>query len=79
QCSAVLEELSKERPYEDESDSIDLDGDVTEYSDQETDSEMDVEQSSSRRIYRLTLELKCVYNTSIETLILLYHEKYSCV
>ncbi|GBO09962.1 hypothetical protein AVEN_270255-1 [Araneus ventricosus] len=51
QFSAVLEELSKERPYEGESDSIDLDGEVTEYSDHKTDSEMDVEDNPVHEDY----------------------------
>ncbi|GBN78229.1 hypothetical protein AVEN_241749-1 [Araneus ventricosus] len=43
--SADLEELNMGRPAEDESDTSDLDGAVTEYSDHETDSEMDVEDN----------------------------------
>ncbi|GBN63491.1 hypothetical protein AVEN_41226-1 [Araneus ventricosus] len=38
-----MEELSKERPAEDESDTSDLDGEA--YSDYETDSEIDVEDN----------------------------------
>ncbi|GBM11441.1 hypothetical protein AVEN_240595-1 [Araneus ventricosus] len=38
-----LEQFRKEIPAEDESDASYLDGEVTEYSDQETDSETDVE------------------------------------
>ncbi|GBO03065.1 hypothetical protein AVEN_140883-1 [Araneus ventricosus] len=44
-------ELSKERPDEHESDSIDLDGEVTEYRDQETDSEIDVEDNPVHEEY----------------------------
>ncbi|GBM27920.1 hypothetical protein AVEN_146146-1 [Araneus ventricosus] len=43
QYAAVLEEFSKERPAEDESEASDLDGDVAEYIEHETDSEIDVE------------------------------------
>ncbi|GBM99802.1 hypothetical protein AVEN_164186-1 [Araneus ventricosus] len=38
-------------PAEDESDALYLDGEVTEYSDQETDSETDVEDNPAREEY----------------------------
>ncbi|GBO01376.1 hypothetical protein AVEN_259487-1 [Araneus ventricosus] len=43
--SPVLEELSKKISAEGESDALYLDGEVTEYSEQETDSETDVEDN----------------------------------
>ncbi|GBN35374.1 hypothetical protein AVEN_242635-1, partial [Araneus ventricosus] len=43
--SAVLEELSKEIPAEKKPDALYIDGEVTEYSNQETDSETDVEEN----------------------------------
>ncbi|GBM53281.1 hypothetical protein AVEN_233326-1 [Araneus ventricosus] len=42
QYSAVLEELRKSIPAEEDFDALYLDGKVTEYSDQETDSETDM-------------------------------------
>ncbi|GBO42919.1 hypothetical protein AVEN_129693-1, partial [Araneus ventricosus] len=44
QYSSVWEEVSK-KIAEDESDALNLDGEVTEYSDQETDSETDMEDN----------------------------------
>ncbi|GBM57970.1 hypothetical protein AVEN_72920-1 [Araneus ventricosus] len=41
----ALEKLSKNRPAEDESDASDLDGEVAEYRDLETNSEIDVEDN----------------------------------
>ncbi|GBN14291.1 hypothetical protein AVEN_43813-1 [Araneus ventricosus] len=41
--STVLERLSKNIPAEDKSDALDLDGEVTEYSDYKTDFETDME------------------------------------
>ncbi|GBM92923.1 hypothetical protein AVEN_61199-1 [Araneus ventricosus] len=46
QYSAVLEELRKSIPTEEDFDALYLDGKVTEYSDQETDSETDMYQAS---------------------------------
>ncbi|GBL86067.1 hypothetical protein AVEN_89114-1 [Araneus ventricosus] len=43
QYSVVFEELSKERPAKDESDATDFAGEVTEYNDQETTFETDLE------------------------------------
>ncbi|GBM90015.1 hypothetical protein AVEN_174822-1 [Araneus ventricosus] len=51
QYSAVLEELSKNIAAEDESDALYLDGKVTQYSDQETDSESDVEDNPVHEEY----------------------------
>ncbi|GBN50902.1 hypothetical protein AVEN_213634-1 [Araneus ventricosus] len=48
--SAVLEELCKKIPAED-NDALDLDGEVTDYSDQETDSETDEEDSPVHEEY----------------------------
>ncbi|GBL87490.1 hypothetical protein AVEN_118413-1 [Araneus ventricosus] len=45
QYSGVLDKLNKERPAEDESDLSDIDAEVTEYSDHETDSENDVDDN----------------------------------
>ncbi|GBM84521.1 hypothetical protein AVEN_246180-1 [Araneus ventricosus] len=42
---AVIEELSKERPAEDESDASDIDEEMTEHIDYEIDSEIDVEDN----------------------------------
>ncbi|GBL69828.1 hypothetical protein AVEN_207354-1 [Araneus ventricosus] len=52
QYSTVLEELSKKIAAEDESDALYLDGEVTERSDQETDSETDVEDNPVHEEYR---------------------------
>ncbi|GBL91568.1 hypothetical protein AVEN_23630-1 [Araneus ventricosus] len=43
QHSVVSEDLSKKMPAEDESDALNLNGEVTEYSDQETDAQSDWE------------------------------------
>ncbi|GBN73725.1 hypothetical protein AVEN_223744-1 [Araneus ventricosus] len=51
QYAAVLEELSKEIPADDECDSLNLDGEVTEYSDQETSSETDMENNLEHEEY----------------------------
>ncbi|GBM33267.1 hypothetical protein AVEN_101612-1 [Araneus ventricosus] len=45
QYSAVSEELTNERQAEDESDALNLDGEVTKYSDQESNSETDLEDN----------------------------------
>ncbi|GBM40605.1 hypothetical protein AVEN_27192-1 [Araneus ventricosus] len=51
--SAVLKELNKEKvPADDESDALHLDGEMTEYSDQEADSETDVENNAFHEEYR---------------------------
>ncbi|GBM85569.1 hypothetical protein AVEN_43011-1 [Araneus ventricosus] len=51
QYSAILEELSKKIPDEDESDALCIDEHFTEYSDQETDSETDVEDNPVHEVY----------------------------
>ncbi|GBN65366.1 hypothetical protein AVEN_81241-1 [Araneus ventricosus] len=51
QYSFVLEEISKKISAEDESEALYLDGEVTEYSDQEIDSETDVEDNSVQEEY----------------------------
>ncbi|GBM67367.1 hypothetical protein AVEN_133187-1 [Araneus ventricosus] len=51
QYSSVLEELSKKIAAEDESDSLNLDGEVSEYSPQETDSETEVEDNPVHEEY----------------------------
>ncbi|GBO27037.1 hypothetical protein AVEN_129979-1 [Araneus ventricosus] len=51
QYSAALEKLSRKIPAEDKSDALYLDGDVTEYRDQETDSETDVEDDPVQEEY----------------------------
>ncbi|GBL98936.1 hypothetical protein AVEN_227801-1, partial [Araneus ventricosus] len=51
QYSFVLEELSKKIPAEDESDALFLEGEVTEDSDQETDSEIDLENNPVHEEY----------------------------
>ncbi|GBN27634.1 hypothetical protein AVEN_33130-1 [Araneus ventricosus] len=51
QFSAVLEELSKKIPAVDESDALYLNGEVIEYSDQETDSKTDVEDNPVHEEY----------------------------
>ncbi|GBN94068.1 hypothetical protein AVEN_132513-1 [Araneus ventricosus] len=51
QYSAILEEVSEKIPAEDESHALYLDGDVTEYTDQETDSETDVEDNPVHEEY----------------------------
>ncbi|GBM49663.1 hypothetical protein AVEN_262466-1 [Araneus ventricosus] len=51
QYSAVLEELSKKISAEDESDALHLDGEVTEYSDQETNFETDMEENPVHEEY----------------------------
>ncbi|GBN01437.1 hypothetical protein AVEN_62972-1 [Araneus ventricosus] len=43
--SAALEELSKEKQAEEESDALYLSGEVTEYSNKESDSETDMEKN----------------------------------
>ncbi|GBM77599.1 hypothetical protein AVEN_165627-1 [Araneus ventricosus] len=55
QYSAVLEELNQKRLAGDESDASDLDGEVIEYSDHETDSEIDVKDSTVNDEYRTQL------------------------
>ncbi|GBM38567.1 hypothetical protein AVEN_71676-1 [Araneus ventricosus] len=45
QYPSVFEELSKKIPAEDESDALNLDGEVTQYGDQEADFETDVEDN----------------------------------
>ncbi|GBO29036.1 hypothetical protein AVEN_98550-1, partial [Araneus ventricosus] len=52
QYAAVFKELSKEIHDEDESDALNLDGEVTEYSDQENGSEIDVEENPVHEEYR---------------------------
>ncbi|GBN14386.1 hypothetical protein AVEN_40225-1 [Araneus ventricosus] len=53
QYSTVLEDLSKERQAEDDSDAFYPDGEVTdEYSDQKTDSETDMEDNPLNEEYR---------------------------
>ncbi|GBM36820.1 hypothetical protein AVEN_82816-1 [Araneus ventricosus] len=52
QYSAVLEELRKKLQAEDKSDAVYLDGEVTMYSDQETDSETDLEDNPVHEEYR---------------------------
>ncbi|GBN65906.1 hypothetical protein AVEN_74679-1 [Araneus ventricosus] len=51
QDSAVLEEVSKSIPAEDKSDAIYFDGELTEYSGQNTDSETDVEDNPVHEEY----------------------------
>ncbi|GBM50532.1 hypothetical protein AVEN_160751-1 [Araneus ventricosus] len=51
QYSTVLGELSYKIPAEDESDALTLDGEVTENSDQEPDSEIDVEDNPVHQEY----------------------------
>ncbi|GBN76890.1 hypothetical protein AVEN_156531-2-1, partial [Araneus ventricosus] len=51
QYSAALAELSKKIPAEDESDASDLDGELTEYSDNETGSEIVVEDNPVHKEY----------------------------
>ncbi|GBN50157.1 hypothetical protein AVEN_263076-1, partial [Araneus ventricosus] len=43
--SAILEEISIKRPSEEDSNALDLDGEVSEYTNHETDFEIDVEDS----------------------------------
>ncbi|GBN84518.1 hypothetical protein AVEN_231909-1 [Araneus ventricosus] len=71
---AVSKEFITEKPAEDESDAPDLDGELTQYSYYETDSEICGGQSSSRRRQHLRFRHKCVYHLSIQPLIL-YHNK----
>ncbi|GBM09587.1 hypothetical protein AVEN_29437-2-1, partial [Araneus ventricosus] len=59
--SAVLEDLSKERQAEDESDTLYLNGEVAEHSDRETDSEADVEDNPVHEEYRESNPKKDVY------------------
>ncbi|GBM60078.1 hypothetical protein AVEN_27318-1 [Araneus ventricosus] len=47
-----LEELSKNIPVEEVSDILNFDGEVTEYSNQETDSETDVEDNPVQAEYK---------------------------
>ncbi|GBL89750.1 hypothetical protein AVEN_104687-1 [Araneus ventricosus] len=51
QYSAVLEEINKKIPAEDESDTLYLDGEETKYIDQETGSETDVEYNPNHKEY----------------------------
>ncbi|GBO02910.1 hypothetical protein AVEN_5810-1 [Araneus ventricosus] len=62
QYSAVLGELSNKRPADGESDTLYFDGEVTEYSDHETDFEIDV---VGNPVQRLKFGRKCVYHPSI--------------
>ncbi|GBM35472.1 hypothetical protein AVEN_73267-1 [Araneus ventricosus] len=50
-CNAVLEKLIDKKPAEDESDALYANGEVIEHSDQETDSETDVEDNPVHEEY----------------------------
>ncbi|GBM06447.1 hypothetical protein AVEN_58299-1 [Araneus ventricosus] len=61
---------------EDESDALYLNGKVTKYSDQESNSEIDVEDNPvHEELKLLKLEHKLLYHPTIQPLILLYHKK----
>ncbi|GBN06042.1 hypothetical protein AVEN_262545-1 [Araneus ventricosus] len=65
----------KERQAEDEFDALYLNGEVTENSDQESNSETDVEDNLvHQELYRLKPEHKRLYHSSIQPLILIYHK-----
>ncbi|GBM59644.1 hypothetical protein AVEN_60384-1 [Araneus ventricosus] len=75
QYSAVLEELSKKKPAEDESEAVYFEGEATDYSDQETDSETDVVDNPAHEEYSgSNSKRKCLYHPSIQSLIVIYHK-----
>ncbi|GBO40040.1 hypothetical protein AVEN_158612-1 [Araneus ventricosus] len=80
QYSSVSEEFIKERPAEDESDALYRNGEVTEYSDQESNSETEIEDNPvHEELQQLKLEHIRLYHSSIQLLILSYHKIKLCI
>ncbi|GBN47975.1 hypothetical protein AVEN_240497-1 [Araneus ventricosus] len=80
QYSSVSEEFIKERQAEDDSDALYRNGEVTEYSDQESNSETEMEDNPvHEELQQLKPEHIRLYHPSIQPLILSYHKIKLCI